>query len=98
MKLINIKDVKGPKQQLFADDLLKGYYMEFDKGSGFPNHSLNGIGVLHVIEGHIVIEFDTGEKFDMKKGDMLEFKSSVIHNLKAIEHSKTILINASYSN
>ena len=99
MKLINLKDIKGPKQQLCAeDDLLKVYYLEFDKGSGLPNHSLNGVGVLQVLEGHIVIEFDTNEKFDMVKDQLLEFKTSIVHNIKALEHSKVLIINASYSN
>lgn len=98
MKLVNLNDVKEPKQLLLANDLLKVYYLEFEAGGGIPHHSLNGIGVVQILEGHITIEFDTGDKFDLKKGDLLEFKSSIIHTVKAVENSKVLLTNASYSN
>lgn len=98
MKLVNINDIKEPKKLLLVNDLLKVYYLSFEKDGGLPHHSLNGVGVLQVIEGHITIEFDTGEIFDLKKGDLLEFKSSVLHTVNAKEKSKVLLTNASYSN
>ena len=72
--------------------------MEFKQDEELPSHSRNGVGVLQFVEGHITIEFDTGAKFDMKTGDLLEFKSSIMHKVKAWEKSKVLLTNASYSN
>lgn len=98
MKLVNINDVKESKALLLVNDLLKVYYLEFQKDEELPHHSLNGVGVLQVLEGHVTIEFDTGDKFDLTKGCLLEFKSSILHTVKAWEHSKVLLTNASYSN
>ncbi|MEG1617691.1 MAG: hypothetical protein RR202_08025 [Bacteroidales bacterium] len=98
MKVVNLNDVKEPKALLLANDLLKVYYLEFEEGGGLPHHSLNGVGVVQILEGNITIEFDTGDKFDLKKGDLLEFKSSIIHTVKALTHAKVLLTNASYSN
>ena len=98
MKLININQITGKKEQLFADDILKVYYLTFDKGEVLPHHSLNGIGVIQILEGHITIEFSTGDVFNLTTGDMLEFKSFILHTVKAIEKTKLLLTNASYSN
>lgn len=98
MKLVNINDIKEQKKLLLVNDLLKVYYLSFDKDEELPHHSLNGIGVLQVLEGHISIEFDTGDIFDLKTGSLLEFKSSILHTVKAKERSKVLLTNASYSN
>lgn len=98
MKKININEIKESKTQIIADDLLKVYYMTFKKEERLPEHSLNGIGLLQVLEGSVTISFDTGENFDLVKGDLLEFKSSILHTLLANEDSKILVINASYSN
>lgn len=98
MKLVNINNIQESKKILLVNDLLKVIYLSFEKDEGLPHHSLNGVGVLQVLEGHITIEFDTGDIFDLKVGDLLEFKSSILHTVKAKEKSKVLLTNASYSN
>lgn len=98
MKLVNINNVQEPKTVLLANDLLKVMYLSFEKEEVLPNHSLNGVGVLQVLEGHLTIKFDTGDVFDLKVGDLLEFQSSIVHTVKAHEKSRVLLTNASYSN
>ena len=98
MKVVNINDVKEPKQLLLVNDLLKVYYLSFEAGGGLPNHSLNGVGVIQVLEGSITITFDTGESYDLGQGNLFEFRSSVLHTVVAREASKVLLTNASYSN
>jgi quercetin dioxygenase-like cupin family protein len=98
MKVVNIHDVKEPKQLLLVNDLLKVYYLSFAKGEGLPHHSLNGVGIIQVLEGAISIKFDTGESYELKQGDLFEFKSSVLHTVEALADTKLLLTNASYSN
>jgi quercetin dioxygenase-like cupin family protein len=51
-----------------------------------------------VLEGAISIKFDTGESYELKQGDLFEFKSSVLHTVEALADAKLLLTNASYSN
>lgn len=98
MKLVNINDIKEPKKLVLVNDLLKVYYLSFEKDEILPQHSLNGIGILQVLDGHIIIEFDNGTKYEMRSGDLLEFKSSILHTVIAKDKSRILLTNASYSN
>ncbi len=98
MKKVNIRQIEGKNVQLFAEDMMKVFYFRFDKGDKLPNHSHNGLGVMQIIEGSIILRFDTGEQIELDKDDIFEFNTSVIHNIEAKEDSKLILTLASYSN
>ncbi|MDO5570546.1 MAG: hypothetical protein Q4F97_03660 [Bacteroidales bacterium] len=98
MKLIQLDQIIDNKKIVITDDMVTVYYMKFAKGEGLANHSKNGIGIIQVLDGKIHIEFDNGESFELKRNDLLEFKASIVHSVKAMEDSKLILFNASYSN
>ena len=98
MKKFNINELKGPVSHILADDMLKVVYFDFKKDEKLPNHSHNGIAVLQIISGKVLINFDTGESFELNTGDVLEFKSSIVHNIDAQEDTKMLLTIASYSN
>jgi len=69
----------------------KTIFFIFVAGSGKPYHTHNGYASVQVYEGDITMEFKTGEKFRLKKGDFLPFDARVDHSIVAEVDSKVLV-------
>lgn len=69
----------------------KTIFFNFVAGSGKPYHTHNGYASVQVYEGDITMEFKTGEKFRLKKGDFLPFDARVDHSIVAEVDSKVLV-------
>ena len=98
MKKINIKDLTEKSLRVFADDMLRVLYYEFEAGEKMPNHSHNGLAIIQIIEGKIDVKFDTGESFELVKDDLLQFNAAIVHNIEALDKTRMFITLASYSN
>ncbi|MEG2290077.1 MAG: cupin domain-containing protein [Clostridium sp.] len=91
LKVINIDTVEENKKMLAFNKKFKTVFFNFTEGNGLPNHKHNGYAVIQVYEGIVDMEFATGEKFKLKKGDFMEFDARIEHNVIAKIDSKILV-------
>ncbi|MEG0306742.1 MAG: cupin domain-containing protein [Clostridium sp.] len=92
LKVINIDSIEENKKMLASNKKFKTVFFNFTEGNGLPNHKHNGYAAIQVYEGVVDMEFVTGEKFQLKKGDFMEFDARVEHNVIAKVDSKILVI------
>ena len=91
MNPININNIVTNREFLVENEKFKTLFFKFEDGKGLPNHSHNGFATIQVVSGIIDIEFENGEKFDLKEGDFLPFDARITHNVIARVCSKVLV-------
>ncbi|GEM_PF-514037 len=62
----------------------------FEAGSRLPDHVVDGVVLIHVLEGHLQVTTDT-ETHDMQAGHVLRLSAGVRHDVAAISPSRMLL-------
>ena len=79
MNVINKIDTN--REFLVVNEMFKTLFFKFEEGKGLPNHSHNGFATIQVVSGIVDIEFENGEKFELKEGDFLPLDARITHNV-----------------
>ena len=56
-----------------------------------PNHTHNGYASIFIYEGSVSIEFVDGEKYNLNKGDLMQFDARIEHNVIAKVKSRVLV-------
>lgn len=93
MKLIttNLNNVEAKREILTHNEKFKSIVFKFEEGKGLPNHTHNGYATIQVLSGKVDMDFKTGEKLTLNKGDFLPFDARVEHNVIARELSSVLV-------
>ncbi|MDO5516065.1 MAG: cupin domain-containing protein [Clostridium sp.] len=91
LKPVSVDDLNEPKKLLGMTPKFKTMYFDFEVGKGLPDHVHNGYASIFVYDGKVKMEFESGEKFEFKKGDYLAFDARVRHNVIAEVPSKILV-------
>lgn len=91
MNVININKIDTNREFLVVNEMFKTLFFKFEEGKGLPNHSHNGFATIQVVSGIVDIEFETGEKFELKEGDFLPLDARITHNVIARVCSKVLV-------
>ena len=91
MNVININKIDTNREFLVVNEKFKTLFFKFEEGKGLPNHSHNGFATIQVLSGIVDIEFENGEKFELKEGDFLPFDARITHNVIARVSSKVLV-------
>ena len=91
MNVININKIDTNREFLVVNEMFKTLFFKFEEGKGLPNHSHNGFATIQVLGGIVDIEFENGEKFELKEGDLLPFDARITHNVIARVSSKVLV-------
>ena len=91
MNTININKIETNRETLVINEKFKTLFFKFEEGKGLPSHSHNGFATLQVISGIVEMEFENGEKFELREGDFLPFDARIEHNVIAKITSKVIV-------
>ena len=81
MNVININKIDTNREFLVVNEMFKTLFFKFEEGKGLPNHSHNGFATIQVVSGIVDIEFENGEKFELKEGDFLPLDARITHNV-----------------
>lgn len=90
-RALNINSIAAGKEILDDNERFKVVCFNFESGKGLPNHSHNGPASILVCDGKVDIEFVTGEKFTLTKGNFLGFDARIEHNVIADGLTKVIV-------
>ncbi|AOR23671.1 cupin domain-containing protein [Clostridium taeniosporum] len=90
-KFINIDKIKESKKIISSNGKFKAIYFSFEENKGLPNHVHNGYASIFVYEGNVKMEFETGEKIELNKGDFMPFDARIKHNVIATIKSKVLV-------
>ena len=63
----------------------------FDKGQGLSEHTAPFDAMVHILDGEVEINI-AGEKFNLKKDEMIIMPANKPHSLKATDKFKMLLI------
>ncbi|GAA0774999.1 hypothetical protein GCM10008908_25800 [Clostridium subterminale] len=88
---ISMNDIEIKTKVIASNKKFKTIFFNFVEGSGKPYHTHNGYASIQVYEGDITMEFKTGEKFRLKKGDFLPFDARIDHSIIAEVDSKVLV-------
>lgn len=88
---LSMDDIDVRTKVIASNAKFKTIFFNFAAGSGKPYHTHNGYASVQVYEGDITMEFKTGEKFRLKKGDFLPFDARVDHSIFAEVDSKVLV-------
>lgn len=88
---ISTDSVSEAKKLLGMTPKFKTMYFNFEKGKGLPDHVHNGYASIFIHEGRVNMEFESGEKFELGKGDYLAFDARVKHNVLASIDSRVLV-------
>ena len=88
----NIHELNTNNEILVQNEKFKMVYFEFEIGKGLPGHVHNGYATIYIASGRVGMEFTSGEKFELKEGDILPFDARVEHNVIAKEKSQILVI------
>jgi quercetin dioxygenase-like cupin family protein len=88
---LSIDEIDVRTKVIVANEKFKTIFFNFVAGSGKPYHTYNGYASVQVYEGIIIMEFKTGEKFRLKKGDFIPFDARIDHNIVAEVDSKVLV-------
>ena len=91
MNAININKIDTNREFLVVNEKFKTLFFKFEEGKGLPNHSHNGFATIQVLGGIVDIEFENGEKCELKEGDFLPFDARIEHNVIARVSSKVLV-------
>lgn len=91
MNVININKIDTNREFLVVNEKFKTLFFKFEEGKGLPNHSHNGFATIQVLSGIVDIEFENGEKCELKEGDFLPFDARITHNVIARVSSKVLV-------
>ncbi len=91
MNVININKIDTNREFLVVNEMFKTLFFKFEEGKGLPNHSHNGFATIQVVSGIVDIEFENGEKFELKEGDFLPLDARITHNVIARVSSKVLV-------
>ncbi|GEM_PF-462612 len=87
----NVNSIAAGKEILTDNERFKVVCFNFESGKGLPNHSHNGPASILVCDGKVDIEFVTGEKHALNKGDFLGFDARIEHSVIADGLTKVIV-------
>lgn len=81
----------GHRQKaLIREGPLTAAIYALDAGSRWPDHVVDGVVLIHLLEGHVQVA--TGEgSLELKPGQMVRLASGVRHDLSAIDASRVLL-------
>ena len=91
LKPISIDSINESKKLLGITPKFKTMYFNFEKEKGLPDHVHNGYASIFIYEGKVKMEFESGEKFELGKGDYLSFDARVRHNVVAEVQSRVLV-------
>ena len=84
IKIANIDKIGESKEVVVFNPKFKVVYFDFEVGKGLPNHT-------HIYEGSVSIEFVDGEKYNLNKGDLMQFDARIEHNVIAKVKSRVLV-------
>ena len=77
IKIANIDKIGESKEVVVFNPKFKVVYFDFEVGKGLPNHTHNGYASIFIYEGSVSIEFVDGEKYNLNKGDLIQFDARI---------------------
>lgn len=91
IKIANIDKIGESKEVVVFNPKFKVVYFDFEVGKGLPNHTHNGYASIIIYEGSVSIEFVDGEKYNLNKGDLMQFDARIEHNVIAKVKSRVLV-------
>ena len=91
IKVANIDNIDEGKEIIAMNKKFKTICFVFDVGKGLPNHTHNGYASIFIYEGSVSIEFVDGEKYNLNKGDLMQFDARIEHNVIAKVKSRVLV-------
>lgn len=88
---VSTDSINEPKKLLGMTPKFKTMYFNFERGKGLPDHVHNGYASIFIYEGKVDMAFESGEKFELNKGDYLAFDARVKHNVIALVESRVLV-------
>lgn len=86
------------KKIIANNERFKTVCFNFEPGKGLPDHVHNSYATILIYEGEVDMEFEDGQKFNLKQGDYLPFDARIRHKVIAVVKSKVLVtIGASLS-
>lgn len=95
---INLQNENEEKKLITNNERFKTVCFNFEPGKGLPSHIHNSYATILIYEGEVDMEFEDGQKFNLKQGDYMPFDARVRHKVIAVIKSKVLVtIGASLS-
>ena len=91
IKISNIDKINDDKQIIAMNKEFKTICFVFDFARGLPNHTHNGYASILIYDGSVSMEFVNGEKYELNKGDFMQFDARIEHNVTAKVKSKVLV-------
>ena len=91
IKIANIDKIGEVKKLWFLIQSLRLYILILKWEKGLPNHTHNGYASIFIYEGSVSIEFVDGEKYNLNKGDLMQFDARIEHNVIAKVKSRVLV-------
>ena len=91
IKIANIDKIGESKEVVVFNPKFKVVDFDFEVGKGLHNHTHNGYASIFIYEGSVSIEFVDGEKYNLNKGDLMQFDARIEHNVIAKVKSRVLV-------
>ncbi|WP_294353295.1 cupin domain-containing protein [uncultured Clostridium sp.] len=88
---VSTEGITATKELIGTNPSFRTVCFNFEEGKGLPDHVHNGYASIFIYEGKVDMEFESGEKFVLAKGDYLSFDARVRHKVIAKVQSKVFV-------